>query len=102
MGFTVRRPHYSLVIDHFGWFRMEHHPLTLWRGLGGAASDRRSDTDREILNTPRRAATGADEQPWNYGCLIAGLGASSYPQEDTFAIQRPCQQPAHAQVHQGI
>ena len=25
----------SLVIDHFGWFRMEHHPLNVWRILGG-------------------------------------------------------------------
>jgi transporter family-2 protein len=24
----------SLLIDHFGWFRMEQHPLSLWRGLG--------------------------------------------------------------------
>jgi uncharacterized membrane protein YdcZ (DUF606 family) len=25
----------SLAIDHFGWFRMDLHPLTLWRALGG-------------------------------------------------------------------
>ena len=25
----------SLVIDHFGWFRMDHHPLNFWRALGG-------------------------------------------------------------------
>jgi transporter family-2 protein len=25
----------SLVVDHFGWFRMEHHPLNLWRVVGG-------------------------------------------------------------------
>lgn len=25
----------SLVIDHFGWFRMDVHPLSLWRALGG-------------------------------------------------------------------
>jgi len=24
----------SLVIDHFGWFRMDHHPLNFWRALG--------------------------------------------------------------------
>ena len=24
----------SILIDHFGWFRLDHHPLTLWRGLG--------------------------------------------------------------------
>lgn len=24
----------SLLIDHFGWLRMDHHPLNLWRGLG--------------------------------------------------------------------
>jgi transporter family-2 protein len=25
----------SLVVDHFGWFRMEHHPPNLWRIVGG-------------------------------------------------------------------
>jgi len=25
----------SLIIDHFGWFRMDHHPITMWRALGG-------------------------------------------------------------------
>ena len=25
----------SLAVDHFGWFRMNHHPMNLWRGLGG-------------------------------------------------------------------
>jgi bacterial/archaeal transporter family-2 protein len=25
----------SLVIDHFGWFRMAYHPLNIWRILGG-------------------------------------------------------------------
>jgi transporter family-2 protein len=25
----------SLMIDHFGWFRMEYHPLNIWRVLGG-------------------------------------------------------------------
>jgi transporter family-2 protein len=25
----------SLVVDHFGWFRMEVHPLNLWRVVGG-------------------------------------------------------------------
>ena len=24
----------SILIDHFGWFRIDHHPLTLSRGLG--------------------------------------------------------------------
>lgn len=24
----------SLVVDHFGWFRMTHHPLTMWRTAG--------------------------------------------------------------------
>jgi transporter family-2 protein len=24
----------SILIDHFGWFRMDQHPFTLWRGLG--------------------------------------------------------------------
>lgn len=24
----------SLMIDHFGWFRMEFHPLNIWRVLG--------------------------------------------------------------------
>lgn len=24
----------SLFIDHFGWFRMQQHPINLWRGLG--------------------------------------------------------------------
>ncbi len=26
----------SLVIDHFGWLRVEPHPITPWRILGGA------------------------------------------------------------------
>jgi len=25
----------SLVVDHFGWFRMAHHPLNVWRIVGG-------------------------------------------------------------------
>jgi transporter family-2 protein len=25
----------SLMVDHFGWFRMEHHPLNVWRIVGG-------------------------------------------------------------------
>ncbi len=37
VGFTVTAALItSLVVDHFGWFRMEQHPLTLWRALGGA------------------------------------------------------------------
>jgi bacterial/archaeal transporter family-2 protein len=24
----------SILIDHFGWFRMDQHPFNLWRGLG--------------------------------------------------------------------
>lgn len=37
MGFTVTASLVSsLLIDHYGWFRMEHHPFNLWRGLGAA------------------------------------------------------------------
>jgi bacterial/archaeal transporter family-2 protein len=25
----------SLVVDHFGWFRMQVHPISVWRVLGG-------------------------------------------------------------------
>jgi transporter family-2 protein len=36
MGLTVTAALIaSLVIDHFGWFRMETHPLNLWRAAGG-------------------------------------------------------------------
>jgi transporter family-2 protein len=36
VGFTVTAALIaSLVIDHFGCFRMDHHPLTVWRALGG-------------------------------------------------------------------
>ena len=36
MDFTVTAaPIASLVIDHFGWFRMDHHPINLWRTVGG-------------------------------------------------------------------
>jgi transporter family-2 protein len=36
VGFTVTAALIaSLVIDHFGWFRMDHHPLNAWRALGG-------------------------------------------------------------------
>jgi transporter family-2 protein len=36
MGFTVTAALISsLVIDHFGWFHMEHHPINPWRVLGG-------------------------------------------------------------------
>ncbi len=35
MGFTVTASLIaSLAIDHFGWFRMDHHPFNLWRALG--------------------------------------------------------------------
>jgi transporter family-2 protein len=36
VGFTVTAALIaSLVIDHFGWFRMDVHPLNVWRALGG-------------------------------------------------------------------
>ncbi len=36
MGLTVTAALLtSLAVDHFGWFRMDHHPMNLWRGLGG-------------------------------------------------------------------
>ena len=36
MGLTVTAALLaSLLIDHFGWFRMEHHPLNVWRAAGG-------------------------------------------------------------------
>jgi transporter family-2 protein len=36
MGFTVTAALLaSLAIDHFGFFRMDHHPLKIWRALGG-------------------------------------------------------------------
>ncbi len=36
MGITVTAALIaSLAIDHFGLFRMDHHPLNLWRALGG-------------------------------------------------------------------
>lgn len=36
VGFTVTAALItSLLVDNFGWFRMDHHPLNLWRGLGG-------------------------------------------------------------------
>jgi transporter family-2 protein len=36
MGFTVTASLIvSLLIDNYGWFRMEHHPLNLARGVGG-------------------------------------------------------------------
>lgn len=25
----------SLVLDHFGWFRLEPHPINVWRVIGG-------------------------------------------------------------------
>ena len=25
----------SLVVDHFGWFRIDQHPVNLWRIVGG-------------------------------------------------------------------
>ncbi len=35
MGFTVTASLIaSLLIDNFGWFRMDHHPLNWMRGLG--------------------------------------------------------------------
>ncbi len=36
MGFTVTAALItSLAIDHYGWFRMDQHPLNVWRALGG-------------------------------------------------------------------
>ena len=36
VGFTVTAALLtSLAVDHCGWFRMDHHPMNLWRGLGG-------------------------------------------------------------------
>ncbi len=35
MGFTVMASLIaSLLIDHYGWFRMDHHPLNWARSLG--------------------------------------------------------------------
>ncbi|MGI4852655.1 MAG: DMT family transporter [Janthinobacterium lividum] len=37
MGITVTAALItSLVIDHYGWFRMDQHPINSWRLLGGA------------------------------------------------------------------
>jgi bacterial/archaeal transporter family-2 protein len=37
VGFTVSAALItSLVIDHFGWFRMQPHPLNVGRMIGGA------------------------------------------------------------------
>jgi bacterial/archaeal transporter family-2 protein len=37
MGFTVTSALImSLVVDHFGWLRLDAHPITGWRALGGA------------------------------------------------------------------
>jgi transporter family-2 protein len=36
VGFTVTAALImSLAIDHFGWLRMDQHPLNLWRAIGG-------------------------------------------------------------------
>ena len=36
VGFTVTAALItSLAIDHFGCFRMDHHPLNIWSALGG-------------------------------------------------------------------
>ncbi len=36
MGLTVTAALLaSLAIDHYGWLRMDHHPLNIWRALGG-------------------------------------------------------------------
>jgi bacterial/archaeal transporter family-2 protein len=36
IGFTVTSALImSLVIDHFGWLRVDPHPITVWRALGG-------------------------------------------------------------------
>ena len=36
MGLTVTAALLaSLLIDHFSWFHMDHHPLNVWRALGG-------------------------------------------------------------------
>ncbi len=36
MGLTVTAALLaSLAIDHFGWFRMQPHPINLWRAVGG-------------------------------------------------------------------
>jgi transporter family-2 protein len=37
----------SLAIDHFGWFRMNLHPLNTWRSLGGVLFV--AGTDNQIL-----------------------------------------------------
>lgn len=37
MGFTVTAALItSLIIDHFGWLRLDPHPISVWRALGGA------------------------------------------------------------------
>jgi bacterial/archaeal transporter family-2 protein len=36
VGFTVSAALItSLIVDHYGWFRMEQHPINAWRALGG-------------------------------------------------------------------
>ncbi|MGF2944612.1 DMT family transporter [Mycobacterium sp. Lab-001] len=37
MGITVTSALImSLVVDHFGWLRLDPHPINLWRAVGGA------------------------------------------------------------------
>jgi transporter family-2 protein len=37
MGITVTSALImSLVLDHFGWLRLDPHPITAWRAVGGA------------------------------------------------------------------
>lgn len=38
----------SLVIDHFGWFRMSYHPLKHLESPWGFAAGRWGDPDREV------------------------------------------------------
>jgi len=42
----------SLVIDHFGWFRMAYHPLNIWGIVGGLLLVGGVDGSSRVLNAP--------------------------------------------------
>jgi transporter family-2 protein len=71
MGFTVTAALItSLVIDHFGWFRMKPHPLNVWRTIGGLQLVAGVSLIARFL---RRHRSGRDLGSFNF------FSTSSYP-----------------------
>lgn len=81
MGFTVTAALIaSLAIDDFGWFRMEHHPINVWRSLGGLLLVGGVTAHSKVVRLPPASPSQVcvpDCQPLSISTERTGLPASA-------------------------